>query len=104
MAGDATTVTKSGTETHGIGQFFSGAAGGVVKGIEFFVFSLVSVKERKAYPVAVRQMVRSEAEKALIKKRKKKRTKKVRAKLRTRKTNRPDDQKAARIRTYTKLR
>jgi len=48
----------------------------VVNGLEFFVFSLVDVAERRAYPLAVKQMVRSEAEKAAIKERKKKRAKK----------------------------
>ena len=40
------------------------------------MFSLVDVAERKAYPLVVKQTVRSEAEKAAIKERKKKRTKK----------------------------
>ena len=40
------------------------------------MFSLVDVAERRAYPLAVKQMVRSEAEKAAIKERKKKRAKK----------------------------
>lgn len=76
LAGDATTVTKSGSLTHGIGRFFSGVLGQVVKGLEFFVFSLVDVTQRKAFPLMVRQTVRSEAEKAAKKERKKKRTKK----------------------------
>jgi len=44
--------------------------------LEFFVFSLVDVAERKAYPLCAKQTVRSEAEKAAIKARKKKRVKK----------------------------
>ena len=48
----------------------------VVSGLEFFVFSLVDVAERKAYPLSVKQTVRSEAEKEAIKERKKKRAKK----------------------------
>jgi len=47
-----------------------------VSGLEFFVFSVVDVVERKAYPLLVRQTVRSEAEKEAIKERKKKRAKK----------------------------
>ncbi len=31
----------------------------MVSGLEFFVFSLVDVAERKAYPLAVKQTVRS---------------------------------------------
>ncbi len=46
-----------------------------MRGLEFFVLSLVDVTQRKAYPLAVQQTVRSEAEKAAIKERKKTRTK-----------------------------
>ena len=46
-----------------------------MKGLEFFVLSLVDVTQRKAYPLAVQQTVRSEAEKAAIKERKKQRAK-----------------------------
>jgi len=46
--------------------------------LEFFVFSLVDVVERRAYPVAVGQTIRSEAEKAAGRqRRKKKRTRKT---------------------------
>lgn len=76
LVGDGCTVTKAGFLTHGIGRFFSGILGQVVKGLEFFVFSVVDVTRRKAYPLAVKQTLRSEAEKAEIKRRKKKRTKK----------------------------
>jgi len=76
LAGDATTITKSGKWTHGIGLFFSGSLSQVVSGLEFFVFSLVDVAERRAYPVCARQTVRSEAEKAAIKLRRKKKVKK----------------------------
>ena len=76
LAGDATTLTKAGSHTHGIGRFFSSIAGQVVPGLEFFVFSLVAVGERKAYPLAVRQTARSEAEKEALTARRKKRAKK----------------------------
>ncbi len=52
----------------------------MVSGLEFFVFSLVDVAERKAYPLCAKQTVRSEAEKAAIKLRRKKRSKKSKAK------------------------
>jgi len=48
----------------------------VVSGLEFFVFSVVDVAERKAYPLAVKQTVRSEAEKQALKEHQKKRAKK----------------------------
>jgi putative transposase len=47
-----------------------------VSGLEFFVFSLVDVAERRAYPLLVKQTVRSEAEKEALKERRKKRAKK----------------------------
>jgi putative transposase len=76
LVGDGCTVTKAGFLTHGIGRFFSGILGQVVKGLEFFVLSLADVTRRKAYPLSVKQTVRSEAEKAAIKRRQKKRAKK----------------------------
>ena len=76
LAGDATTVTKAGKRTHGIDRFFSGVFGQVVRGLEFFVFSLINVRMRKSYPLAVRQTVRSEAEKEAIKARRAKSVKK----------------------------
>lgn len=47
----------------------------MVRGLEFFVLSLVDVTQRKAYPLAVQQTVRSAAEKQAIKERKKTRAK-----------------------------
>jgi len=88
LAGDATTITKSGKQTHGIGLFFREFARQVVNGLEFFVFSVVDVAKRRAYPLAVRQTVRSGKEKEAIKERKKKRAKKpkkVKSKRRGRK-------------------
>ncbi len=46
-----------------------------MSGLEFFVISLVAVGERKSYPLAVKQTIRSEAEKEVLKERKKKRAK-----------------------------
>lgn len=45
--------------------------GKAVRGLEFFVFSLVSVNERKAYPLLVKQTIRSESEKSALSGRKK---------------------------------
>ena len=44
-----------------------------MRGLEFFVFALVDVTQRKAYPLAVQQTVRSAAEKEALQARKKKR-------------------------------
>jgi putative transposase len=76
LAGDETIVSKAGQKSFGIDRFFSGLAGKVIRGLSFFVFSLVDTVERQAYPVMVKQTIRSEAEKAAIKARKKKRVRK----------------------------
>lgn len=69
LAGDATTITKAGHQTFGLDRFYSGLRGQVVKGLEFFVFSMISVRGRKSYPLVIGQTVRSEEEKALLKQR-----------------------------------
>lgn len=50
LAGDATTITKSGKNTFEIDRFFSGVLGKVVKRIEFFAISLTpwGVEQRQA--------------------------------------------------------
>ena len=79
LVGDESVVTKSGKETYGLDHFFSGLINKVVKGISIFSLSLVSVEERRSYPLRVEQVIRSEAEKAAAKERKKKRVKRKNA-------------------------
>ena len=74
LVGDESVVTKSGKETHGLDYFFSGLLSKVVKGIAVFSLALVSVEERRSYPLQVEQVVRSETEKAAAKARKKKKS------------------------------
>jgi hypothetical protein len=64
LAGDECVVTKSGKKTYGLDRFFSSLYSKQVSGLAFFALSLVSVKERHAFPVRVEQVIRSEAEKA----------------------------------------
>lgn len=70
LAGDETVVSKAGTETFGLNRFFSGLEGRVIKGLSFFVLSLINVKERRSYPLMVNQSVRGAAEKEAIRERK----------------------------------
>jgi putative transposase len=63
LAGDETVVTKAGKQTHGLDRFFSSIYGRAVPGLAFFALSLVSVQERRAYPVLVEQRIRTEEEK-----------------------------------------
>ena len=75
LAGDATTITKSGKNTFGIDRFFSGVLGMVVKGIEFFAISLIDVTTRKSYPLGVKQTVREKGESSKPKKKRLKKKK-----------------------------
>lgn len=63
LAGDETVVTKAGKQTHGIDRFFSSIYNRSVPGLAFFALSLVSVQERRSYPLLIEQRVRSPEEK-----------------------------------------
>src|SRR6516164_8194314 len=67
VAGDDVIVTKAGKHTHGLDRFFASLYGKPVPGLAFFTLSLVSVQKRRAFPMRVEQVVRSEAEKAASK-------------------------------------
>src|SRR5215468_2798220 len=64
VAGDEVIVTKAGKSTHGLDRFFSSLYGKPVPGLAFFPLSLVSVQERRSFPMRVEQVVRSDAEQA----------------------------------------
>lgn len=64
LAGDESIVTKAGQQTYGLDRFFSSLYEKAVPGLSFFALSLVSVGERRSYPVMVEQRMRSEDEKA----------------------------------------
>ncbi|BAP56493.1 transposase, IS4 family [Thioploca ingrica] len=51
IAGDTTTVMKSGKHTHGLGRYFSSIYNQAVPGLSFFTLSLISVKQRRVFPV-----------------------------------------------------
>jgi hypothetical protein len=74
LVGDESTVTKSGKETFGLDHFFSGVLNKVVKGIAIFSLSLISVEERCSYPLQVKQVIRSQAEKGAAKTRREKKS------------------------------
>jgi putative transposase len=67
LAGDECVVTKSGKQTHGLDRFFSSLYGKAVPSLEFFALSLVSLSERRSYPIMVEQVVRTNEEKAVAK-------------------------------------
>jgi hypothetical protein len=67
LVGDEVVATKAGKHTHGLDRFFSSLYGKPVPGLAFFTLSLVSLQQRRAFPLHVEQGVRSEAEKAASK-------------------------------------
>src|SRR5215470_4850534 len=67
VAGDEVIVTKAGKHTHGLDRFFSSLYSKPVPGLAFFTLSLVSVQERRSFPMRIEQVVRSDAEKAASK-------------------------------------
>jgi len=66
LAGDESVVTKAGDETHGLDFFFSGLLKKVIPGLSFFTLALISTKQRRAFPICVEQMIRTEEEKISI--------------------------------------
>lgn len=67
LAGDECVVTKSGKSTYGLDRFFSSLFGKPVPSVALFALSLVNCRERRAYPVLVEQVIRTEAEKTAAK-------------------------------------
>ena len=60
LAGDETVVSKSGQSTYGLSRFFSSVYGKTLPGLGFFSLSLVSVKERRSYPMLMEPIVRGD--------------------------------------------
>ena len=60
LAGDESIVAKSGDETYGLSRFFASTEGKTIRGLAFFAVSLVSVNERRSYPMLMEQIIRSE--------------------------------------------
>ena len=58
LAGDESVVRKSGAATYGLSRFFSSTVGKTIPGIAFLSLSLVSVKDRRSYPMVMEQVVR----------------------------------------------
>ena len=57
VAGDATTVTKSGNKTFGPGRFFSSVCSRPVPGVAFRSLSLLDVENRKSWPILTEQIL-----------------------------------------------
>jgi len=64
LAGDECVIAKAGEKTYGLDCFFSSLLKKTIPGLSFFALSLISVQQRRSYPVCIEQTVRSAEEKA----------------------------------------
>jgi len=64
LAGDESVITKAGKETHGLDYFFSGLLQKVVPGLSFFTLAVISVRQRRSFPLQIEQTLRTKEEKA----------------------------------------
>ncbi|MCP4160699.1 MAG: transposase [Deltaproteobacteria bacterium] len=71
LAGDETTVTKSGKKTYGIDRFFSSIFNKPVRGLSFFSLSLISVEDQTSYLILMEQVQKGEKKKNKQKSKKK---------------------------------
>ena len=60
IAGDETTVTRSGKATYGLGRYFSSIFGRPVPGISFFSLSPVNAATQTSYPIIMEQAEKQE--------------------------------------------
>ena len=60
LCGDESIVAKSGDKTHGLSRFFASTYGKTIRGIAFFALSIISVNNRRSYPMLLEQVVRCE--------------------------------------------
>jgi len=93
LAGDESVVTKSGKTTYGLDRFYAGLLQKVVKSIAIFTLSIISVDERRSYPLQVMQVVRTAEEKARVKKKKKAKKDKKKSKAKKKALGRPKGSK-----------
>ena len=56
IAGDETTVSKSGKSSYGLGKFFSSIHSRAIKGLGFFSLCLIEVQSRKTSPLLMEQL------------------------------------------------
>jgi putative transposase len=64
VGGSQTVVTKAGKHTYGLDRFFASLYDKSVPALAFFTLSLISTTQRRSFPIAVEQIVRTPEEKA----------------------------------------
>ncbi len=64
LAGDEVVISKAGEKSYGIDRFFSSLYEKPILGLSFFTLSLVSIEQRKAFPISVEQVIKPKEDKA----------------------------------------
>ena len=62
LAGDEVVVSKSGKNTSGLDRFFSSLRGKAIPGLCFMGLLLISVKQRRSYPLCLEPIVKEAAD------------------------------------------
>jgi putative transposase len=57
LAGDDVVVSKAGKKTYGVGRFYSSIAQRPIPSLSFLALSLIDVRQRRSYPVAIAQHI-----------------------------------------------
>ena len=60
IAGDGTTISKSGKASYGLGRYFSSIVNRPIKGLSFFSYSIVNVNRRCSFPMLMRQLTKAD--------------------------------------------
>ena len=60
LVADETVKPKSGKNTYGLSRFFSSIHGKTIPSLSFLAVSIVSIKKRRSYPMALEQIVRDD--------------------------------------------
>jgi putative transposase len=63
LAGDEVVISKSGKESYGVEKFYSSLYDKPIQGLSFFALSLVSIEQRKAFPISIEQAIKPKVEK-----------------------------------------
>ena len=66
LAGDEVVVSKAGKKSYGIDRFFSSLYDKPILGLSFFTLSLVSIEQRKAFPISIEQVIKQKVERPKI--------------------------------------
>lgn len=63
LVGDEVVITKAGKKTYGVDRFFWSLYGKSLSGLSLFTITLVSIQQRRSFPIKIEQRIKSESPK-----------------------------------------